>query len=57
MLDFPVTDRDRERLLHDLELLAQFDQPSAPGRTPRHTPWFRRLFLHPTHRTGLVGAH
>ncbi len=42
MMSYPVTDRDHERLVHDLDLLTQVDdQRTTRGRAPRGH-WFPR---------------
>jgi hypothetical protein len=42
MMSYPVTDRDHERLVHDLDLLTQVDDQRTPrGHAPRRH-WFPR---------------
>lgn len=41
MLGYPVIDRDRERLLSELDLLAQAGSPSPGGRHERRSPRLR----------------
>ncbi|MGB7961752.1 MAG: hypothetical protein WCF12_02150 [Propionicimonas sp.] len=42
MMSYPVTDRDRERLVHDLDLLTQVDDQRTPSGHIHRRHWFPR---------------
>ena len=42
MMSYPVTDRDHERLVHDLDLLTQTTDGIRAACPSRHRSWFPR---------------
>ncbi len=54
MMSYRVTDRDHERLVHDLDLLSQVDDLRTPSGDARRRHWLPRTLVRKhTHRLGV----